>query len=112
VGLQVGLSAVHFDPLRVCHKGEIDYYQRKLDERKTDKEALRALKRQLSTVVYRRLLDDYQTAKSGSFPQPLDTEELTSSRRPTYSLLGSYAIVATARYDQVIVMTTSVSGAT
>jgi transposase len=48
------------------------YYQRKLDERKTDKEALRALKRQLSNVVYRRLFDDYQNGKSGSFPQQLD----------------------------------------
>ncbi|MGH3756125.1 MAG: IS110 family transposase, partial [Pseudonocardiaceae bacterium] len=36
------------------------YCQRKLEERKTDKEALRALKRQLSNVVYRRFLDDHQ----------------------------------------------------
>jgi transposase len=44
------------------------YYQRKLDERKTDKEALRALKRQLSNVVYRRLLDDYQNGKIRQLP--------------------------------------------
>jgi transposase len=45
------------------------YYQRKLDERKTDKEALRALKRQLSNVVYRRLLDDYQSGKIKQLPK-------------------------------------------
>jgi transposase len=34
------------------------YYQRKLDEGKTRKEALRALKRQISNAVYRRLVAD------------------------------------------------------
>jgi transposase len=34
------------------------YWQRKLTERKTNSEAMRALKRQLSDVVYRRLLAD------------------------------------------------------
>ncbi len=37
-----------------------DYYQRKLAEGKSPMEALRALKRQLSDVVYRRLLADHQ----------------------------------------------------
>jgi transposase len=36
------------------------YYQRKLAEGKSPMEALRALKRQLSDVVYRRLLADHQ----------------------------------------------------
>ncbi len=35
-----------------------DYYQRKLAEGKTTKEAIRALKRRISDVVYRRLLAD------------------------------------------------------
>ena len=34
------------------------YLQRKLAERKSDAEAMRALKRQLSDVIYRRLLAD------------------------------------------------------
>jgi transposase len=37
-----------------------DYYQRKLAEGNSPMEALRALKRQLSDVVYRRLLADHQ----------------------------------------------------
>jgi transposase len=44
------------------------YYQRKLAERKTDKEALRALKRQLSNIVYRHLFDDYQNDKIRQLP--------------------------------------------
>ncbi len=39
-----------------------DYFDRKLDEGKTKKEALRALKRQLSNVVWRHLRDDHQRA--------------------------------------------------
>jgi transposase len=35
-----------------------DYLQRKLTERKTNGEAMRALKHQLSDVIYRRLLAD------------------------------------------------------
>ena len=35
-----------------------DYYDRKLDEGKTDKEALRALKRRISNAVYRQLKAD------------------------------------------------------
>ena len=35
-----------------------DYYQKKLAEGKTSKEAIRALKRRISDVVYRRLLAD------------------------------------------------------
>jgi transposase len=35
------------------------YYDRKLDEGKTKKEALRALKRRISNVVYRRLVADH-----------------------------------------------------
>jgi transposase len=35
-----------------------DYYQKKLAEGKTTKEAIRALKRRISDVVYRRLLAD------------------------------------------------------
>ena len=36
------------------------YYDKKLDEGKTDKEALRALKRRISNAVYRRLVADAQ----------------------------------------------------
>jgi transposase len=35
-----------------------DYYQKKIAEGKTTKEAIRALKRRISDVVYRRLLAD------------------------------------------------------
>jgi transposase len=38
-------------------KGRV-YYDKKLDEGKTDKEALRALKRRISNAVYRRLVAD------------------------------------------------------
>jgi transposase len=34
------------------------YYRRKLDEGKTEKEALRALKRKVSDAIYRQLIDD------------------------------------------------------
>ena len=34
------------------------YFERKLDEGKTKKEALRALKRQISNTVYRHLIAD------------------------------------------------------
>jgi transposase len=37
-----------------------DYYERKIAEGKTQKEAVRALKRQISNVVYRRLVHDAQ----------------------------------------------------
>ena len=43
----------HADPGR-------DYYERKLAEGKTQKEATRALKRQISNVVYRQLVHDAQ----------------------------------------------------
>jgi hypothetical protein len=35
------------------------FYERKLDEGKTKKEAIRSLKRRLSDVVYRQLLEDH-----------------------------------------------------
>jgi len=37
-----------------------EHYDRKISERKTPKEAQRSLKRQLSNVVYRHLVDDHQ----------------------------------------------------
>jgi transposase len=40
------------------------YYDKKLTEGKTKKEALRALKRRISTVVYRKLVADQQTKTS------------------------------------------------
>jgi len=43
--------------LRYPGKGR-DYYQRKIAEGKTTKEAIRALKRRISDVVYRRLVAD------------------------------------------------------
>jgi len=46
----------HPDPLR--HSEGRAYYDRKLAEGKTKKEAVRALKRRISDAVYRRLLDD------------------------------------------------------
>jgi transposase len=40
------------------------YYQRKIDERKSKKEALRALKRRISDAVYRQLLIDADRAQA------------------------------------------------
>lgn len=42
-----------------------DYYRRKRDQGKTDLEALRCLKRRLSDVVYRRLVDDLAAGSLG-----------------------------------------------
>jgi transposase len=42
-----------------------DYYRRKRDQGKTHLEALRCLKRRLSDVVYRHLVDDLATASPG-----------------------------------------------
>ncbi len=39
------------------------YYDKKLAEGKTKKEALRALKRRISDVVYRQLIADHQPAQ-------------------------------------------------
>ncbi len=39
------------------------YYDKKLAEGKTKKEALRALKRRISNVVYRQLIADHQPAQ-------------------------------------------------
>ena len=45
--------------VQVMHPGPgRAHYERKLTERKTSREALRSLKRQLAKVVYRRLVDD------------------------------------------------------
>lgn len=45
--------------VQVMHPGPgRAHYERKLAERKTSREALRSLKRQLAKVVYRRLVDD------------------------------------------------------
>jgi len=41
---------------------EREHYQRKLTEAKTPAEARRSLKRQLSNVIYKRLLADHQRA--------------------------------------------------
>ena len=41
-----------------------DYYDKKLDEGKTNKEALRALKRRISNAVYRQLRADAQRHSS------------------------------------------------
>ncbi len=40
------------------------YYDKKLAEGKTKKEALRALKRRISNAVYQRLITDQQTTTS------------------------------------------------
>ena len=53
-------SVIHIAAVtQVRHHGPgRTYWQRKLTERKTNVEAMRALKRQLSDVIYRRLLTD------------------------------------------------------
>ena len=49
--------------IRHPHSPGRAYYERKLKEEKTPKEALRALKRRISDVVYRRLIDDARRAQ-------------------------------------------------
>jgi transposase len=52
------------------HPGRV-YYERKLAEGKTKKEAMRALKRRISDVIYRQLLADTETAAdSRAAPSP------------------------------------------
>ncbi len=46
--------------IRFAHSPGRGYYDTKLAEGKTKKEALRALKRQLSNVVYRQLIADHR----------------------------------------------------
>ena len=53
------------------------FYDRKRGEGKTKKESLRALKRRLATVVYRRMLTDARQNAAGPAGQPGTT--LTSS---------------------------------
>jgi hypothetical protein len=51
-------------PYRMSGLGQV-YYQRKRDQGKTHLEALRCLKRQLSDVVYRCLVDDRAAGNPG-----------------------------------------------
>jgi hypothetical protein len=44
----------------------VDYYRRKRDQGKTHLEALRCLKRRLSDVIYRHLVDDIAALAAGS----------------------------------------------
>ena len=48
--------------IRHAHSPGRGYYDAKLAEGKTKKKALRALKRQLSNVVYRQLIADHRAA--------------------------------------------------
>jgi hypothetical protein len=50
------------------------YYDRKRAEGKNTKEALRALKRQISDVVYRTMISDTKAVKAGPGGQPGRTE--------------------------------------
>jgi transposase len=50
------------------HPGRV-YYERKLAEGKTKKEAMRALKRRISDVIYRQLSADTETAADAA-PRP------------------------------------------
>jgi transposase len=61
------------------------YYERKLAEAKTNKEALRCLKRRISDVVYRQLLADAERqAKAGPGGQPGTTlQSSVTSPTPT-----------------------------
>jgi transposase len=56
--------------VQIAHHGPgFGYYQRKLAEGKTTKEALRCLKRRLSDVVYRQLLADQRRLRSTPLEQ-------------------------------------------
>ena len=53
------MHVVAFSQLSHAGAGR-DYYERKLAEGKSQKEAVRALKRQISNAVYRQLVRDTQ----------------------------------------------------
>jgi transposase len=58
--LNAALHRIALTQIR-CHPPAIDYYQRKLSEGKTHKEALRCLKRQLANTLWHLLLPDQPT---------------------------------------------------
>ena len=64
-GLELPSRAIHLIAITQLRypdtQGRV-FYQRKLAEGKTGKEAIRALKRRLSDVVYRHLVTDQQNS--------------------------------------------------
>jgi transposase len=57
--LNTALHTAAVCQMRSASPGQ-DYYLRKLTESKSTREAQRSLKRQLSNIVYQRLLDDHR----------------------------------------------------
>jgi len=60
--LNHALHLIAITQLRYANTEGRVFYERKLAEGKTSKEAIRTLKRRLSDVVYRHLIADQQTS--------------------------------------------------
>ena len=85
--LNDAIHMVAVTQIRYDTEGRV-YYDKKIDEANTKKEALRVLKRRLSNVIYRHLVaDQQQTTNEG----PGDTQERVSSvrGRPRIRITGS-----------------------
>ena len=85
-----------------------EYYQKKLGEGKTTEEAIRALKRRVSDVVYRRLLADsrrtstYPTCGSGRTPRDDSDSSVAGSNPDTPALRISHFPDPTPRLRRIL----------
>ena len=72
--------------IRHAHSDGRAYYDRKIAEGKTHKEALRSLKRRISDAIYARLQDDArraaQSAAAGPGGQPGNDSDSSAAGRP------------------------------
>jgi transposase len=77
--------------IRHRHSDGRAYYDRKIAEGKTHKEALRSLKRQISNAIYARLQADVRQASAkGPGGQPgNDSDSSAASSHPERQLFGS-----------------------
>ena len=73
--------------IRHKHSDGRAYYQRKLAEGKTHKEALRCLKRRISDAIYARLRTDARKARPGGQPGN-DTVSSVTGSHPEHRLFG------------------------
>ncbi len=70
-----------------AHSGGRAYYQRKIDEGKTHKEAVRCLKRRISDAIYARLRADARAAGLGGQPGNRSSSRAAGSH-PEHRLFG------------------------
>jgi transposase len=81
----VHMAAINW--IRHKHSDGRAYYQRKLAEGKTRKEALRCLKRRISDAIYARLRADARKAGPGGQPGN-DTDSSVTGSHPEHRLFG------------------------